>query len=71
MKITNYPTYIKKQWKTNKGRFVNSRGSHEKFVLPIDDNDKQMIEYIKKIKSIVMREYKDIYTHNYYNAELK
>ena len=71
MKINNYPTYLKKDWKNNKGRFVNINTEPNEFILPIDDVSVNIIKYYIKIKQIVEKEYKKIHTHAYYNAELK
>lgn len=71
MKLNNYSTYIKKDWKNNKGRFVNKQNEPNKFILPIDDVSIQMMNYSIKIKKIVDKEYENIHKHNYYYAELR
>ena len=71
MKLNNYSTYIKKDWKNNKGRFVNKQNDSTKFILPIDDVSIQLINYFIKIKKVVDKEYKNIHNHKYYNAELR
>ena len=50
MKLNNYPTYSKKDWKNNKGRFVNKQTDPTKFILPIDDVSIQLLNYFVKIK---------------------
>lgn len=71
MNITHYPAYTKKKWKINKGRFVNTNGATDRFILPIDDTDIQLLEYMIKIKSIVKKEYEQLYEFNFYNATFK
>ena len=71
MKINNYTTYILKNWKKNKGRFVNNQKTSTDFILPLDDVDLQVLELQLKIKAIVKKEYENIYTHKFHNAEMK
>ena len=71
MKLNNYSTYIKKDWKNNKGRFVNTQSDPTKFILPMDDISIQLMKYFIKINKIVEKEYEKIHNYNYYNAELK
>ena len=71
MKLYNYSTYIKKDWKNNKGRFVNKQNDPTKFILPIDDVSIQLMSYFVKIKKVVDKEYEHIHNHKYYNDELR
>ena len=71
MKLNNYSTYIKKDWKNNKGRFVNTQRDPNKFILPMDDISIQLMKYFIKINKLVEKEYENIHNYNYYNAELK
>ena len=71
MKLNNYSTYIKKDWKTNKGRLVNEQNDPTKFNLPIDEVNIQLMNYFAKIKRVVNKEYENIHNYNFYNAELK
>jgi hypothetical protein len=71
IKINNYQTYFKKDWKNNKGRFVNSQEENDEFILPVDDVDLDLIKLFMKIKCIVNKEYVNIHSFKYHNAELK
>lgn len=71
MKLNNYPTYSKKDWKNNKGRFVNTQSDPNKFILPMDDINIQLMTYFTKINKVVDREYTNIHNYKYFNAELK
>lgn len=71
MKLNNYSTYLKKDWKNNKGRFVNSQDEPDKFILPMDDISIQLITYFSKIKKVVNKEYENIHNYKYHNAVLK
>jgi hypothetical protein len=71
MKINNYTTYLKKDWKNNKGRFVNNQKLPDEFVLPMDDIDQHLIKTSMKIQCVVNKEFENIQDYNYYNAELK
>ena len=71
MKINNYPTYIRKKWKKNKGRFVNNQKTLNDFILPLDDVDLHVLELQLKIKTLVKKEYENIYTYKFHNAEMK
>jgi hypothetical protein len=71
MKLNNYPTYSKKDWKNNKGRFVNMQNDPNKFILPMDDVNIQLIKYFVKINKVVDKEYEHIHNYKYFNAELK
>jgi hypothetical protein len=71
MKLNNYSTYLKKDWKNNKGRFVNSQDEPDKFILPMDDVSIQLIKYFGKIKKVVNKEYENIHNYKYHNAVLK
>ena len=71
MKLNNYSTYLKKDWKNNKGRFVNSQDEPGKFILPMDDVSIQLIKYFSKIKKVVNKEYENIHNYKYHNAILK
>lgn len=71
MKLNNYSTYTKKDWKNNKGRFVNKQSDPNRFILPIDDTNIQLMKYFVKINKIVDKEYENIHNYNYYNAELR
>tara|TARA_Y100000022_G_C13039127_1_gene279165 strand:- start:243 stop:458 length:216 start_codon:yes stop_codon:yes gene_type:complete len=71
MKLNNYSTYLKKDWKNNKGRFVNSQDEPDKFILPMDDVSIQLIKYFSKIKKVVNKEYENIHNYKYHNAVLK
>ena len=71
MKLNNYPTYSKKDWKNNKGRFVNTQSDPNKFILPMDDINIQLMKYFTKINKVVDREYENIHNYKYFNAELK
>ena len=71
MKLNNYSTYVKKDWKSNKGCFVNEQNDPTKFNLPIDEVSIKLIHYFSKIKKVVDKEYETIHNHKYYNAELK
>jgi hypothetical protein len=71
MKINNYPTYLKKDWKTNKGRFVNNQDIPNQFILPLDDIDYKLLLIFLKVKCIVKKEFEEIHSYKYYNATLK
>tara|TARA_B100000963_G_C22271046_1_gene512796 strand:- start:372 stop:587 length:216 start_codon:yes stop_codon:yes gene_type:complete len=71
MKLNNYSTYLKKDWKNNKGRFVNKESDPNQFILPIDDVSTQLLNYFSKIKIVVDKEYKNIHNYKYHNAELR
>lgn len=71
MKLNNYPTYSKKDWKNNKGRFVNTQSDPNKFILPMDDTNIQLMNYYAKINKVVDKEYENIHNYKYFNAELK
>jgi len=71
MKLNNYPTYSKKDWKNNKGRFVNMQNDPNKFILPMDDVNIQLMKYFAKINKVVDKEYEKIHNYKYFNAELK
>ena len=51
MKLNNYSTYGTKDWKTNKGRFVNMQNESDKFILPIDDTSIQLTKYFSNYMS--------------------
>jgi len=71
MKINNYSTYIQKDWKKNKGRYVNNQKTQIDFMLPLDDIDLHLIKLSFKIKAIITKEYTNIYTHKFHNAEMR
>lgn len=71
MRLNNYSTYTKKDWRNNKGRFVNTQSDPNKFILPIDDVSIQLMKYSIKINKIVDKEYVKIHNYKYFNAELK
>jgi hypothetical protein len=71
MKINNYPTYLKKDWKNNKGRFVNKHIGSNEFMLPIDDIDLNILKHFMKIKCVINKEYEKIHNFKYHNAILK
>ena len=71
MKLNNYSTYGTKDWKNNKGRFVNMQNESDKFILPIDDTSIQLTKYFAKINKIVDKEYEIIHNYKYFNAEFK
>jgi hypothetical protein len=71
MKLNNYSTYSDKDWKNNKGRFVNMQNDPNKFILPMDDTNIQLMKYFAKINKVVDKEYKNIHNYKYFNAELK
>ena len=62
---------MQKKWKENKGRFVNNQKTHTDFILPLDDVDLDLIKISLKIKSLVKKEYTNIYTHKFHNASMK
>ena len=71
MKLNNYPTYSKKDWKNNKGRFVNMQSDPNKFILPMGDTNIQLMKYFAKINKVVDKEYENIHNYKYFNAEFK
>jgi hypothetical protein len=71
MKLNNYSTYSEKNWKSNKGRFVNTQKDPNKFILPMDDTSIQLLKYFVKINKVVDKEYEHIHNYKYHNATLK
>lgn len=71
LKLNNYSTYGKKDWKNNKGRFVNTQNEPDKFILPINETSIQLTKYFAKINKIVDKEYENVHNYKYFNAELK
>ena len=55
MKLNNYPTYSKKDWKSSKGRFIDK--TKNSVILPIDEIDVNLLLLQIKVKKFVESEF--------------